>query len=74
MQIEELARQCGVSVRALRFHERSGLLPTPICTETGYRMYSAADLRRVELIRQAKRLGFSLGEIKRVLRLRQQGS
>jgi DNA-binding transcriptional MerR regulator len=37
-------------------------------------MYASGDLRRVELIRQAKRLGFSLDEIKRSLRLRQQGS
>lgn len=74
MKIGELARQTGTSVQTLRFYERSGLLPKPERTESGYRMYASGDLRRVELIRQAKGLGFSLDEIKRVLRLRQQGS
>jgi len=74
MKIGELAQRTGTSVQTLRFYERSGLLPEPERTESGYRMYASGDLRRVELIRQAKRLGFSLDEIKRVLRLRQQGS
>lgn len=74
MKIGELAKESGAGVQALRFYERSGLLPKPNRTEAGYRVYSAADLRRVELIRQAKRLGFSLDEIKRILRLRQQGA
>lgn len=74
MRIGELARQSGISVQALRFYERSGLLPRPARTESGYRAYAPGDLRRLQLIRQAKRLGFSLDEIKRILRLRQQGS
>lgn len=74
MRIGELAKQSGAGVQALRFYERSGLLPRPSRTRAGYRVYSDADLRRVDLIRQAKRLGFSLDEIKRILRLRQQGA
>lgn len=74
MKIGELAKQSGTSVQTLRFYERSGLLPKPQRTESGYRMYASGDLRRLELIHQAKRLGFSLDEIKRILRLRQQGS
>jgi len=74
MRIGELAKQTGTSVQALRFYERSGLLPKPTRTDSGYRLYASGDLRRVELIRQAKRLGFSLDEIKRILRLREQGS
>lgn len=74
MRIGELAKLAGTSVQAIRFYERYGLLPKPTRTATGYRVYAATDLRRVELIRQAKRLGFSLEEIKRILRLRQQGS
>src|SRR5512146_3591055 len=74
MKIGELAKQSGTSVQTLRVYERSGLLPKPQRTESGYRMYASGDLRRLELIHQAKRLGFSLDEIKRILRLRQQGS
>lgn len=74
MKIGELAKRTGTSVQTLRFYERSGLLLNPERTDSGYRMYASGDLRRVELILQAKQLGFSLDEIKRILRLRQQGS
>ena len=74
MKIGELAERSGMSVQTLRFYERSGLIPEPRRTQAGYRIYANGDLRRVEVIRQAKRLGFSLGEIKRIFRLRQQGS
>ena len=72
--IRELAKETGTSVQTLRFYERLGLMPKPARTESGYRLYGSGDLRRVALIRQAKSLGFSLDEIKRILRLRQQGS
>ncbi len=74
MKIGELAQQSGITVQALRFYEQAGLLPRPPRTESGYRIYSATDLRRVQLIRQAKKLGFSLDEVKRILRLRERGS
>ncbi len=74
MRIGEVAKQTRTSVQALRFYERFGLLPQPSRTEAGYRRYASGDIRRVGLIRQAKRLGFTLDEIKRILRLRQQGS
>ncbi len=74
MQIGVLAKESGVSVPALRFYERLGLLQKPARTEAGYQQYGPNDLRRLQLIRQAKRLGFSLDEIRRILRLRQQGS
>ncbi len=73
MRIGELARQTGVSVQAVRFYERRGLIAKPPRTETGYRVYVAADLRRLQFIRQAKRLGFSLEEIVRIQRLRERG-
>lgn len=74
MRIGEAAKQTGTSVQALRFYERSGVLPKPTRTEGGYRVYAPGDLRRIALVRQAKRLGFSLEEIRRILWLRQQGS
>ncbi len=73
MRIGELASQAGMSVQAVRFYERNGLMPKPPRTEAGYRVYAGADLRRLQFIRQAKRLGFSLPEIVRILRLRERG-
>lgn len=74
MKIGELAEQVGMTVPAVRFYEQAGLLPKPPRTGAGYRVYGASDLRRLELVRHAKNLGFSLAEIMRILRLREQGS
>jgi DNA-binding transcriptional MerR regulator len=74
MKIGELAEQVGMTVAAVRFYEQAGLLPKPPRTGSGYRVYGTSDLRRLELVRHAKNLGFSLQEIKRILRLREQGS
>ncbi len=69
-----MAGQAGMSVQAVRFYEHAGLLPKPQRTPSGYRAYSPGDLHRLQLIRQAKGLGFSLEEIKRILKLRARGS
>lgn len=68
-----MAKQAGVKVETLRFYERRGLLSPPARTESGYRQYSGDDLRRLRFIQQAKSFGFSLREIKDVLRARGRG-
>jgi MerR family transcriptional regulator, copper efflux regulator len=73
MQIGTVAKKAGVSVQAVRFYERQGLLPSPPRKESGYRLYGEADLKRLLFIRQAKALGFSLEEIRTILRMRERG-
>ena len=63
--IGDLAREYGVSLRTLRFYESKGLL-TPRRDGTA-RLYSADDRRRLALILQGKRLGFTLAEIRNLL-------
>lgn len=72
MQIGELAKKGGVTVQTVRFYERQALLPNPPRKDSGYRLYSDADLNRLLFIRQAKALGFSLDEIREILRMRKQ--
>lgn len=73
MRIGDVAKQAGMTVEAVRFYERQGLLRKPPRTEAGYRVYAATDLRRLQFVMQAKRLGFSLQEIVGMLRLRERG-
>ena len=68
--IGEVARAARVSVHTVRYYERLGLLPAAQRTEAGYRVYSAEAAERLRFIQQAQALGFSLGEIKEILRLR----
>lgn len=71
--IGQLAEQAGVKSDTIRFYERSGLLPKPERKASGYRVYDGAALKLVRFIKRAQALGFSLDEIKRILRLRGSG-
>ena len=73
MQIGELAQQAGVTVQTVRFYERRRLLPEPARSDSGYRSYGPEELKRLQFIRQAKRLGFSLHEIREIIRSRDRG-
>lgn len=73
MQIGELAQQAGVSVQTVRFYERRKLLPEPTRTASGYRQYGLPELKQLQFIRQAKALGFSLEEIREIIRSRGRG-
>lgn len=71
--IGRLAKLSGVKPDTIRFYERSGLLPKPSRTASGYRVYNDNALRQVRFIRKAQSLGFSLDEIRRIMNLRGQG-
>jgi len=69
MRIGELADQTGMTRDAIRFYERIGLIKPERGPEGchGYRRYDVSAVRRLGLIRKAKALGFSLGEIQELL-------
>jgi MerR family transcriptional regulator, copper efflux regulator len=73
MRSGELARLSAVSTDTLRHYERLGLLPRPPRTSGGYRDYPAGSLARVQLIRRAMHIGFSLPDVAAVLKLRERG-
>ena len=66
----ELAKQGGVNLQTIRYYERTGLLPKPPRSGAGYRQFSPESVRRVQFIKRAQELGFSLKEIKELLALR----
>ena len=67
LKIGEVAKASGVGVEALRFYERNGLLGRPGRTASGYRVYNANVLTRLDFIKRAQLLGFSLQEIKKII-------
>ncbi len=69
MQIGELARATGFKDKTIRYYERQGLLPAPGRTSSGYRDYGPEDVDRLRFVQKAKRLGFSLSDIKSVLQI-----
>jgi len=69
MKIGEIARRSGIGIETIRFYEREGLLQKPERRPSGYRQYDTSVLQRLEYIRCAKELGFTLAEIRELLNL-----
>jgi DNA-binding transcriptional MerR regulator len=70
LRIGELATRASVNVQTIRYYERRGLLDEPNRTEAGYRIYPPETAQVVRFIKGAQGLGFSLEEVERLLRLR----
>jgi DNA-binding transcriptional MerR regulator len=70
----ELAEAAGISADTLSHYEKLGLLPVPARNAAGYRLYPSDTLVRVQMIRTAVRLGFSLAELGGILQQRRAGS
>jgi MerR family redox-sensitive transcriptional activator SoxR len=67
LAIGDVARAAGVSASAIRYYERHGLLPAPQ-RSGGKRRYDAGVLRLLRVIEVSKEAGFSLKEIRTLLR------
>lgn len=70
LQIGELASETGLTVDTIRFYERERLLPRAVRSSGGFRLFSQSDVADLGFIRNAQELGFSLQEIRDLLRLR----
>lgn len=65
--VHEVSKLSGVSIRALHYYDKIGLLPATEVTDAGYRLYDDAALERLQHILLFKELEFSLKEIKMIL-------
>ena len=70
----ELAARAGVGVQTLHYYERLGLLPKPARSPANYRLYPPEALRRVQFIKKAQAVGFTLEEIKQILAFQKPGA
>ena len=64
MRVGELAKKAGVTVRALQYYDKEGLLSPSGASEGGFRLYTDKDMVKLAQILLMKQLGFTLGEIK----------
>jgi MerR family mercuric resistance operon transcriptional regulator len=67
--IGTLSRHTGTNIETIRYYERIGLLPAPARSSGGYRLYRTGHLKRLNFVRRARTLGFSIGEVRTLLRL-----
>jgi MerR family mercuric resistance operon transcriptional regulator len=69
MSIGQLAKAAGVNVETVRYYQRRGLLREPGKPLGGHRRYPAAVLGQIAFIRRAQQLGFSLEEVKGLMKV-----
>ena len=69
LPIGAMAKRTGLTVEGIRFYEKEGVLPAPARTAGGQRFYRLEDLKRLNFIRRARDLGFTLDEVRGLLRL-----
>ncbi|MFQ5606844.1 MAG: heavy metal-responsive transcriptional regulator [Candidatus Zixiibacteriota bacterium] len=69
MTIGELTKASGANRETVRYYEEIGLLPDPQKNSSGYRVYNSDTIKRLMFIRRAKELGFTLNEIRTLIRL-----
>jgi DNA-binding transcriptional MerR regulator len=67
LTIGQLAHRTGLAARTLRFWSNEGVVPPAGRTASGYRLYDAASVARVELVRTLRELGLGLDDVCRVL-------
>lgn len=70
LTIGRVARGAGVNIQTVRYYERRGLLSPEAYRDSGYRLYSREAVRKLQFIKNAQELGFTLDEIAGLLRLR----
>ena len=67
MTVHEVSRLTGVSIRALQYYDKIGLLPPAEYTESGYRLYDDASLERLQQILLFRELEFPLKDVKEIV-------
>ncbi len=69
LTIGRLAQASGVNLETIRYYERIGLLDPPPRTAGGHRSYEDDHRRRLAFIRRARELGFTIEQVRELLRL-----
>ena len=69
MNIGQAASHSGVSAKTIRYYESIGLIDSAQRTASGYRVYSAEDVHTLRFVQRARGLGFSVGDVGKLLTL-----
>lgn len=72
LSIGDVAKATGIKVVTIRYYEEIGLVPAPTRTEGNYRAYSQEHLRWLRFIRRCRDLGFTIDQVRDLLRLSSQ--
>ncbi len=65
----DISRATGCNLETIRYYEKIGIIPAPPRTPNGYRRYDQSHLNRLTFVLRARELGFSLDEVRSLLKL-----
>lgn len=69
MKIGDIAKKTGLKVETVRFYEAEGLIAPPTRSGGNYRLYDQDQLARLSFIKRSRDLGFTLDQVRDLLRL-----
>jgi MerR family mercuric resistance operon transcriptional regulator len=69
LSIGALSKRSDVNIETIRYYEKIGIMPKPGRTSGGYRIYGSDHLKRLSFVRRSRELGFSLDEVRGLLKL-----
>ncbi|WP_313377666.1 Cu(I)-responsive transcriptional regulator [Pantoea sp. CTOTU50773] len=69
MNISDVAKKTGLTSKAIRFYEEKGVVTPPLRSDNGYRSYAAHHIDELNLLRQARQVGFTLDECRELVTL-----
>ena len=69
LSIGTLSTRSSVHIETIRYYEKIGIMPKPNRTAGGYRVYGSEHEKRLHFVRRGRELGFSLDELRGLLRL-----
>lgn len=72
--VGEAAKAAGVTTRAVRLYEAKGLVPEPLRTNSGYRLFTDEDVETLAFVRRARSLGLSLDSIGEIMQIAKNGA
>lgn len=67
--VGQLAKAAGVNLETIRYYENIGLMPKPLRTQGGHRIYDETHTKRLAFIRRARDLGFTIEDVRALLAL-----
>ncbi|MCF6319046.1 MAG: helix-turn-helix domain-containing protein [Proteobacteria bacterium] len=66
--IGEVSKQTGCKIETIHYYEKINIMHEPPRTDGGHRIYSLTDIKRLNFIRKCRNLGFSLDQVRELLR------
>ena len=74
LRIGQVAKKSRVGVETVRFYESEGLIELSERSMSGYRQFSESVIKQIQFIQHAKKLGFTLKDIRELIKLKSTGN